>query len=90
MYTKIWCTPKSGVHQNLVYIKNENLVYISKGILCSQEKVLVLYQDSEKFDVHRRSPDQTNLKQLIKKNLERLNNCLVGPSFGRLVVRLGR
>ena len=32
---------KSGVH------KNENLVYISKGIWCSQEKVLVLFRDSE-------------------------------------------
>ena len=44
----------SGVHENLVYMKNENLVYMSKGISCSQEKVLVLFQDSEKFDVHRR------------------------------------
>ena len=26
------CRGFSGVHQNLVYIKNENLVYISKGI----------------------------------------------------------
>ena len=39
----------SGVYQNLVYIKNENLVCISKGIGCSQEKVLVLFQDSEIF-----------------------------------------
>ena len=31
----------SGVHQNLVYIKNENYVDISKGIWCSHKKVLV-------------------------------------------------
>ena len=59
----------SGVHQNLVYIKNENLVYISKGIWCSQEKVLVLFQDSENFYVHRRwiwsTPEKPLLHYLV-------------------------
>ena len=74
----------SGVHQNRVYIKNQNLVYFSKGIWCPQEKVLVLFQDSENvmFTGDGLSLNSDFTKKLIYTREtsttfpERLNPCL--------------
>ena len=38
------CRGFSGVYQNLVNIKNESLMYISKGIWCSQERFLSYFR----------------------------------------------
>ena len=51
-----WLKP---VEVSLVYTesgegKKENMVKASNQILCSQEMILVLIWDSEKFCVHRR------------------------------------